>query len=136
MIIGLNISLSADVQVSISGYGNDKISISTDDRGNRDYIYIDKNSRVVNSTIGTSISINNRHMNKEEKIEFQKKKINRYQDKIYRYRDKIDKYEEKIIDKPKNRDRYKSKIDGYLKKIDEYKRKIDESRMKIAQYQK
>ncbi|NEW61292.1 hypothetical protein GSY74_08350 [Sulfurovum sp. bin170] len=148
IIISSTLSLNAEVKVSISGYDKEDISISTnesgakgvsvttDDSGNKNFVYIDKGSSVVDSTIGTSIHVNSGSVSREDRIELYRKKINRYEDKIESYRAKIDKYRNKILDKPKYRDRYEGNIERYEDKIDEYIRKIRESEEKISQYQK
>ena len=127
IIIGLNNLLNGDVQISISGYNGEAISLSTHGRENGSYVYVDENSHIVNSTIGTSVHIDSEPLTKEERIVYYTKKIYRYEDKIENYWNKIDKYKEKIINKPKNRERYERKIDKYREKIEEYRSKIREA---------
>lgn len=137
MAIGLTISTNAEVKVSVSGYGDDiqGASISTDDNGNTNYIYVDKGSHIVNSTIGSTVIVN-RKFTKEEGLSHYKKKIDRYEDKIDKYHGKINTYHDKIAEKPKYRERYQDKIDNYHDKINEYKRKITEAEIKLKEYQK
>jgi len=127
IIIGLNNLLNGDVQISISGYNGEDVSLSTYGRENGSYVYVDENSHIINSTIGTTVHIDSEPLTKEERIAYYTKKIYRYEDKIENYWNKIDKYKEKIINKPKNRERYERKIDKYREKIEEYRSKIREA---------
>ncbi len=136
MAIGLTISVNAEVDISISGYGQHDIkdvSVSTDDRGNTNYIYVDKGSHIVDSTIGSTI-VTNHQFTKEEGIRYYNRKINRYQDKIETYHNKIDNYHDKISQKPHKRERYQNKIEHYKDKINEYRKKITEARIKLKKY--
>ncbi|CAA6800307.1 MAG: Unknown protein [uncultured Sulfurovum sp.] len=139
-ILSLTITLStfsaSEVLISISDDDPNKKSnvvVSTDKNGNKDYIYIDKDSQIINSTIGTNININqSTPRTKEESIAFYNKRIIYYKSKIDSYHDKIDKYKEKIIDKPKYKERYQDKIERYFEKINSYKDKIAETNLKIT----
>lgn len=128
IIICFNNLLNGDVQISISGYNGADISLSTYGRENGSYVYVDQNSHIVNSTIGTTIHIDSEPLTKEDRVSYYTKKIYSYEDKIENYWNKIDKYKEKIISKPKNRERYERKIDKYREKIEEYRRKIREAK--------
>jgi len=137
MAIGLTTSINAEVKVSVSGYGENEIkgvSVSTDDKGNTNYIYVDKGSNIVDSTIGTTV-IANHHFTKEEGIEYYTKKINRYKDKIDKYYNKIDDYNDKILKKPKRKEYYQDRIEHYEDKINESKKKIAEAEIKLKKYQ-
>lgn len=144
--IGLSVSSNAEVEISVGGYANDEIhisangnniqtsSVSTDKNGNTNYIYVDKGSQIIDSTIGSTV-ISNHKFTKEEGIQHYTNKINRYEEKIAKYHDKINHYQQKIADKPRKRERYQNKIVDYQDKINNYKEKILEAERKLEEYQ-
>ena len=121
--------LYAEISVSISNM--DKVVVTTDDNKNSDYIYVDKNSQIINSTIGTTVYINSKPKTQEEKNHYYQKKIQRYEEKIDRYRLKIENYQAKIIKKPKYSERYRARIDEYELKIEKFQEKIKEFQLEI-----
>jgi peptidoglycan hydrolase CwlO-like protein len=134
IIVGFTSASNAETHVYISGV--EQSPTSSDDKGNVEYIYVDKNSHIVNSVIGTNISTDGDPMTKEEQIEYYKKRIQHYEDKITHYEDKIKRYEEKITYKPKYRERYEHKIESYREKIENSKNKIESYKNKIIEAQK
>jgi len=130
IIFLLNIDcLYAEISVSISNM--DKVMVTTDDNKNKDYIYVDKNSQIINSTIGTTVYVNSEPKSQEEKNLYYQKKIQRYTEKIDRYRLKIEKYQAKIIKKPKYSERYSDRIEEYELKIEKFQEKIKEFQLEI-----
>ena len=134
IIVGVTSASNAEIDVYVSGV--EQSPTSSDDKGNIEYIYVDKNSHIVNSVIGTNISTDGDPMTKEEQIEYYKKRIQHYIDKITHYEDKIKRYEEKITYKPKYRERYEHKIESYREKIENSKNKIESYKNKIKEAQK
>lgn len=118
----------SEIHISVPDAKQGNLSVYSDDKGNVNYIYIDKNSSIKNSTIGTTIIINGEPKTKQEKIRYYNKKITRYQAKIRHYNEKINKYRDKIEAKPKNRDRYEAKIENYRAKIYNYQEKINQAK--------
>ena len=139
IIISFSTLIMAEVHVSIhdKNYDNNNVVVSTDRQGNTDYIYVDKDSQIINSTIGTTIYINqSTPRTKEESIIYYNERINYYNSKINDYNDKINHYKEKIINKPKYRERYNNKITKYVEKINSYKNKINSTELKLAELKK
>lgn len=144
--IGLSVSSNAEIQISVGGYANDEIHISsngndlqtspvsTDENGNTNYIYVDKGSQIINSTIGSTVIVN-RKFTKDEGIRHYNNKINRYEEKIAKYHDKINNYQHKMVEKPAKRERYQDKIHHYQDKINEYQQKLLEAERKLKEYQ-
>jgi len=138
IIISFTTSVMAEVYVSIHDKNHDNsVVVSTDREGNRDYIYVDKDSQIINSTIGTNVYINqSTPRTKEESIIYYNQRIDYYNRKIDEYNDKINHYQEKILNKPKYRERYRNKITKYIEKIDSYENKINSVELKLAELKK
>jgi len=139
IIVSFTTSIMAEVHVSIydKNYDNNNVVVSTDRQGNTTYIYVDKDSQIINSTIGTKVYINqSTSRTKEESIIYYNKRIDYYNRKIDEYNDKINHYQEKILNKPKYRERYNNKITKYIEKIDSYKNKINLAELKLAKLKK
>jgi len=139
IIVSFTTSIMAEVHVSIydENYDNNNVVVSTDRQGNTDYIYVDKDSQIINSTIGTNIYINqSTPRTKEESIIYYNERIDYYNSKINDYNDKINHYKEKIVNKPKYKERYNNKITKYVEKINSYKNKINSTELKLAELKK
>lgn len=146
MAIGLSVSLNAEIKISVLGDGTKDIhivtdgnnvegtSISTDENGNSNYVYIDKNSQIINSRIGSTVIVN-RKFTKEEATAHYQRRINHYEAKIENYHNKIQKYQDKIAEKPRRRERYQARIEKCYTKINEYKNKISKAKSKLQEYQ-